>query len=494
LCAAIRGNGQFIFAHFTALAHVVEHFGAIDAAAGGSSGSITTFLLESIQMNPAVEQCGEAPCSDEEKRLRIALLLKSIEGYAEVLGGSDEAVALGELAGLATEVQQSGVDTLVESDPAAAAQALSSVLESSDLRALINPEVTDLLANSTSPEFHVRDIYGSVVALGDFMVDSDRIFIRPGVIDFRSLGRLVGRMASFYAGYEPADAAAMAAFLDACAAPAFGKKWPEIRAIDAGGQTCGARFTAQAMAFRTAFDDTRHHSRADDPVGAHMHALAITSVLDGDAARASFMAARAAYAGGDEPDLQISFDDVRYGYFGRTGDLTRIAENRRGYSDLKTEKFHALGEGPWIDALATSPAEPGLARIQELDGLLSAGGWPDLAPVLALENLGCEHVFLITREGDSSEGFAPEIVKRLGGEDRIEELYSLADPDDPSSELLSIQEAEAILCTDWGERTFDIRSLGESGEEAELITRDPFFQGRGFEPLRETTTRVGCRP
>lgn len=51
-CAGIRGNGQNLFAHYGALARHVEEYGAITCAAGGSSGSIITFLLESIWASP----------------------------------------------------------------------------------------------------------------------------------------------------------------------------------------------------------------------------------------------------------------------------------------------------------------------------------------------------------------------------------------------------------------------------------------------------------
>src|SRR5574338_1035238 len=63
VCAAVRGNGQLIFAHFASLARITEHYGPLWGSAGGSSGSITQFLLESIQMNPAVASCGEYECT-----------------------------------------------------------------------------------------------------------------------------------------------------------------------------------------------------------------------------------------------------------------------------------------------------------------------------------------------------------------------------------------------------------------------------------------------
>ena len=69
VCAAVRGNGQLIFAHFASLARITEHYGPLWGSAGGSSGSITQFLLESVQMNPAVASCGEQPCTRAEQEI-----------------------------------------------------------------------------------------------------------------------------------------------------------------------------------------------------------------------------------------------------------------------------------------------------------------------------------------------------------------------------------------------------------------------------------------
>jgi hypothetical protein len=54
-CAAIRGNGQYLFSHFGALARFTEEFGAFQATVGGSSTSITSFIYESLLMNPGLK-------------------------------------------------------------------------------------------------------------------------------------------------------------------------------------------------------------------------------------------------------------------------------------------------------------------------------------------------------------------------------------------------------------------------------------------------------
>jgi hypothetical protein len=48
MCAAIRANGQLVFAHFASLARAVEHYGPLAGAAGGSSTSLTIFPTEQV--------------------------------------------------------------------------------------------------------------------------------------------------------------------------------------------------------------------------------------------------------------------------------------------------------------------------------------------------------------------------------------------------------------------------------------------------------------
>ena len=53
-CVALRGNGTHIVAHATGLARLTSQWGVIDAIAGGSSATISTFIYESMLMNPGV--------------------------------------------------------------------------------------------------------------------------------------------------------------------------------------------------------------------------------------------------------------------------------------------------------------------------------------------------------------------------------------------------------------------------------------------------------
>lgn len=492
LCVAVRGNGQLITAHFASLARITEHYGLIDAAAGGSSGSITIFMTESVRKNPEVWQCGDAPCTERERAGRAALLLKSFPGYLAHLSTTDEAAAFLQLQPLVAKVQDAGIAALADTDVLAARDALLSVLQSPDVRDLINPELITLLQHSPDPAFHVRDLLDGIQKLGSFDADSDRIFLRPGLVDFESLGEKLGRAASFYAGYGPADHARMARWLDACAEPGRGKTWFEVAALPAGGSTCGGELDAMIGSYRAAFiaDEASIHSRIDDPVGDVMPALISTSVVTG-ASAARFADARRAYDAGTPTPLDVDFDDVRFGYFGNRADLARVADNGRGYADAKTARFLSLGEATWREVLSFSPAEPGLARALELpSGDVSFGGWSDLHPTLVLQNLGCEQVVYVTRRGDES-GFAVGVARLLGMDAATE--AALYDLDADSAFARSLAETDATWCTDWDhQRAFDLPGITRDGYTAPMQSTAAFFTA-GDDPYPQVSASLGLR-
>ena len=107
------------------------------------------------------------------------------------------------------------------------------------------------------------------------------------------------------------------------------------------------------------------------------------------------------------------------------------------------------------------------------ENIYSAGGWPDLHPVLVLKASGCDEVVFVTRQGGESvfgqqvfirlTGYTDKIrfwkeiksQNRVGWKDltQVEQnspwnrLYNLGNPD--SSYNVSVNEADAVYCTDW---------------------------------------------
>ncbi|MEM9071669.1 MAG: hypothetical protein AAGE52_24385 [Myxococcota bacterium] len=477
ICVGIRGNGPRITAHFGSLSRIIEHYGVPVGGAGGSSGSITLFFLESVAMNPLIETCGDGPCDPLERANRAALMFKSILGYLEVLLESEEALSFGVLADIIMRVQDEGIAALLDTSPSEAVDALEAILSSDDLRSLVNPEVLQLLADSPNPVFHARDIVGALASAASFEVTDDTILLRPGVLSFPAFAQLLGRIASFYAAYEPVDQDAMESWLSDCASPGRGMLWPMVAELPSGESTCGEVFRTMVTDYRAAVraDEESFPTRADDPVGGELRVLVSTSVMVGDAVTA-WEAARADYLQADEHTFSVDFDDIRFGYWGQTSDLNLVTGNPNGYPDLKTSKALSLGEATWREVLAFSPAEPGLARALELPGdNVSAGGWSDLQPTLVLQNLGCEKVVYLTRQGTGSS-FASGVARLLGADDTdIDSLFSFTDA--TSSTYLSIEQSDGIWCTDWDTPpTTDIGAITLDSYTAPLETDDPVFE------------------
>lgn len=511
LCAAVRGNGESILTHFASLSRIVEHYGVVDGMAGGSSGSITTFTYESMLKHPAVHRCGASRCDADGEAARVALALKSVQGYADVVGDSDEAVSIKGLASTIGKIKADyaakGIDALGTADSIEAAKRIKEVLSVPEVRALVNPEVFTMLADVAHLSFNVGEIKTSILQLGAFSVDDNRLFFRAGVLNWPELASLFGRVGDFYAGYGPSDKAGMSSWLDACAESTRDKPWSQAAnvAIQSGGGTCGSTFEALVKAYRTkarAAEGT-YASRIDEPAGdpkSPLHKLVSTAVLERDAVT-KYKAARARYVKGEIANGSIPFDpaftDVNFGYWGSDADLAKVEENGERFDDLKTKKFTSLGNAPWRQILAASPAEPGLSRFVELaDGRFSAGGWSDLAPALVLKNLGCEHVVYVTREGDES-GFATKIAKNAGmSESDWKNLYDLSNP--TSGYARSVAAADGVWCTNWNGFT-DAQMTAEvlDAFDAPFETRASFANVRVLHPYAGTTDRsgkAGCTP
>lgn len=492
VCAAVRGNGQLIPAHFGALARLVEHYGPVYAVAGGSSGSITSFFLDSIQMNPAVTSCAEGRCDSAAESARIALALKSFQGYIEYLSQSDEALAIQAALPIVARIQAEGIEDLLASDPAAAQAALANILEQEDLVRLVNPELIGLVQSSPNPEFHIQDVIDSTKRFGQFSADDPKILLRPGLISFAEVSRRLGIPASFYAGYEPANGEGYSAFLDACAENSVGKPWSEIREMAAGDTTCGMLFYGLMGEFHQRSAAGDFASRLDDNVGDFMPALISTSVLIGDAV-GELTRAQAAYAAGESNvTLDVDFNDVRFGYWGPREAMSVIENTTTDRADLKSMMALGLGEASWRTVLGYSPAEPGLARALPIDATtVSAGGWSDLHPVLVLKDIGCDKVVYVTRT-DAESGFATGVAGLLGMTPTDQsDLYDLTNPESSFSQ--SLREADAVLCTNWNQiEATQIEALISDAYNAPLQSTDAFFSGKGHTNVVADSGKLGC--
>ena len=510
LCAAVRGNGESILTHFASLSRIVEHYGVVDGMAGGSSGSISTFTYESILKNPAMHRCATKRCSPDGEAARIALALKSLQGYANVVGDSEEAASIKGLAGTAGKLKADfdakGIAALGSAESVEAVKRLNEVLSVPEVRAIVNPDIFTMLADVKNLTFNVNEIKTSIAQLGAFSVDDNRLFFRTGVLAWPALAKMFGRVGDFYAGYGPSDKTAMGTWLDACAETTRDKPWSEAANVTiASGGTCGSAFDALVKEFRVKARATEgtYPSRIDERVGdpsSPLHKLVSTAVLEREAVT-KYKAARARYVTGEFPTGSIPFEpafaDVNFGYWGSDADTAKVQGNPQKFDDLKTKKFSSLGNAPWREILAASPAEPGLSRFVELsDGRFSAGGWSDLAPALVLKNLGCEHVVYVTRQGDES-AFATKIAKNAGmSETDWKNLYDLGN--ESSGYARSVAAADAVWCTNWNAFT-DSQMSAEvlDAFNAPLETRSTFASATVFHAYSGVTPRAGkagCTP
>lgn len=488
LCLAVRGNGPRATAHFSSIARIYEHYGLLDGVAGGSSGSVTTFFVTSAQSNPYLGDGVDAA-------VRAAFLFKSLHGFLEVLATTDEASAGQTLAAVSKRIQEEGVEGMLESNPAGAVLALRSILESDDLRDLINPEAIELLQSSPNPVRHAQDMVEIAKAGVAFNAEDPRIFITPGLIDFDSFVDRLGRVGGYLAGDAPVHPAAMGDLLDACAAPSVGLDWNAIRDLPANaGATCGERFDDLVKEYLSALEaDPASSNRVFERIGDRMPAMAITAVLDGPASDA-WRTARTAYLADDAWTLDVDFNDVRVGYWGAPEHLERLSANPRAYTDLRTAKTTTLGTSTWAEILAASPAEPGLSRGVELaDGRVSVGGWPDPVPALALKNIGCDNVILLTREGRAST-FITAVAALLGQTD--EDASGLWDLDNPSSSFVAaLEESDGVWCTNWdAPEMMDLPAMFTSGYDAPMESVDEDLTGAAnpYANISDDLGTIGC--
>lgn len=533
-CLAVRGNGELAPAHWGGFARLVERMGLPKAMSGGSSGSVSLFLFDSVAANPILG----AKDSDTEKT-RASLLVKSFESYLETVALRPEWQSALKTA---NDLQVKGggqgqdfstwIQTLFAQDPTKLIQLLlenRAQIESSLAFAiemgLLNEETfaplyqgLNELASPSSPathalamgrvKFFAGEAVNAITLLGKFNAETDaNLFFRSGIVNFRKLGATIGKAANFYAGKEwPANLTKKAnVFFDRCSALAAGRTWNDMRKSD---PTCDIDFKAMVQEYETLGLPKKAKSRELDLIGSSIATFPSTSVLTGK----SYQDAKLAisnYSQALDPNFGARFtkmvtdrNELKFGYWGDSKDLARIQKNlstafqdskgrKFDFSkDEKSRRFMSLGQAPWLEALRTSPAEPGLAAFQEISTpagpAISAGGWSDLHPAALLKAYGCETTVYLTRRGGESM-FAQGVAKRLLGIEEVSwsqlstadavkaanvvrnnqgtpnaapsiwnSLYNLANPDSSYNTALKI--FDAVICTDWNK--FNVQDPG----------------------------------
>ena len=484
MCVAIRGNGPLITSHWHSLARITEEYGAPVGFAGGSSASVTGFLYDSILLNPAVQPGAEL--RDE----KIALLLKSLVALPSKLKrGTDEindfsqftndefaslraeADALGGSLAVIEKLKNMVLDGRAISDqsfPFRPDKVLMFVAQFNDLldsgeikSKLINPNFVNLMNDSAGQlleaneekrerlHFILNDLIRSIKEFGSFSAPNAKMFIRPGLINFKEFSRLMGFVGNFYAGgeYARAPEAHMTEWLDSCADNTKGLTWFEI---EQEHPQCVADFFQLMVSEKDAqmSGNSTSSERLADDVGQFSTGIVTTSIISGQGTN-EIEKAKAEYLNGQEPELTINWDDVSFGYWGSNGDDTKAQIGLATSDDPKLEKSKSLGKVTWGKALSLSPAEPGLSSVLSLEndqGQYSAGGWSDLHPVNALTEISnCEAITYLTRRGEDST-FAQGTAMALGLDDPA--VFSSLELED-SSFSKALQNSDLTWCTHW---------------------------------------------
>ncbi len=493
-CAGVRGNGRNLFAHFGVLARHTEEYGAVTCAAGGSSGAITVFVLESIWANPDVQICNASknrPCRPATRDARISLMLKSFTGLAEAGLFEDAAT----LAAFLQAVQDQNIMGQMQGPtPRDGVDALIRLLR--DLGPLINRDFIDLLINSPDPVFHAVDVIEGLQDGVQFVVNDPRVYLRTSVLDFGEVAELFGLYGSFYASYGPADRRGIRRWLRACARPSVGLTWAETSALPGtDGATCGENFNQLFNAYRERFAAFDGRSRVDDRIGAFLPVFGVTGAITG-ASVEIWRAARAAWLAATPIPFEPNFDDVGVGYWGRERDLRRMARTlERDFDDLGSRQFVQLDRATWKEILAASTAEPGFNPATPLsNGALSLGGWADPLRVIPLEALGAQTTIAVNRLGGVGS-FTMDATALLNATDGdLAALYSLTDPSSTFS--VGLDEASGVWCTDWDGQMSDPNLLFEDAYTSPLITDAPqlLLPRRGYPNVGPDFIIEGCNP
>jgi len=456
LCLAVRGNGELIWGHFGGIARILETEGLIKGIAGGSSASISSFLYESILTNPQLRRgCAEGDCPDAEVAQRAAFLIKSIYYWLQISGSTTEGAALAHVWTLKNQLGDFDVNQLSADKIEQVKTGLSSLydlLKSSTARNLVNRDFLSFVfdealfkdgtANGIAKlRFRASEAKKSIEQFGTFDASTPAIFVRPGIIDFRTVGHLIGNIGDFYAGYAPGTQSLWQPLFQECTKNALEKLPWELE-----GSECKARFDAMIAAYLNSRNAITLH-RVDEVIGRHLPVAVTTATLVTGLDR--FDLAKADYYGQRTMVLNLTADDFRFGYAGPSPWFAEISAGIKGMVDLRSQKYMYLGEMAWSDMLAISPAEPGLSNAQHFKvaaDYYSFGGWSDLSPVNILAAGQCQKIIYLTRQGPDSK-FAQAIAGQLGFGKMLNALFSTEDK--TSSLSIALKRADLVYCTNW---------------------------------------------
>jgi len=385
-CTGIRGNGELAPAHWSALSRITENKGLPTAAAGGSSASITIFLMDALSRNTNLSS------NEADKNKELGLLFKTMVPHIFYLYNEDaKSPTIMRLAGNLTGLGDGGFIHKLKSAVKIAKDLPEFFEVLGEYGPLLNSEVAKGLRSNFS--FYKAQLAESLKVFGSFDAKTDKnIFYRKGLVDFKFLGMIFGRVADFYAGYGAEKVnTKMKKFLNTCSDVSFNKEWSEVikalpickdllhASLDAyyeaptverrvrSHRKSGPKFRTRTITLKRKFPNRMIFEK----VGSGLKAFPTTSLVVGDAAKRykNLLQRYEENEAKDVDSFSVDFNsELKYGYWGKSEDLFEIKSNidQLFPTDTKSNKFQPIEGGVWFEVLGTSPAEPGLSNLQRI--------------------------------------------------------------------------------------------------------------------------------
>ena len=523
LCAALRGNGDKIFATLSAVSAITEKLGIIDAAAGSSSGSIVMAFYEAILSNPKIASITDP----QEKRLKVSLLLKVAPLYMKsFFSYHHSGRQIQDLKNYSSKLENGSLNNLpifeigkIIDEVLSLKKRFNSVYRDPSFREFIYPTYNEHIDSHRNKQFFIGILNSS-----NWAVRGTDTFFRPSPFPFEILTNFLDSMLTYFSGMATPYRSDLDNFLNSCSHLAFGVPIGSIASlVTQNGLTCGQIFLQSAQKFHQTAQLKNFPSFIDTEVGTNFNSFPITGVYKDKKTLESYKDSRKKFRNAMPYHFDVNFKDFKIGYFGRPGQLKIIEDNLKSQTSrsFKSEKFHPLTNGKkaitWRTVLNTSPAEPGLSELRMFKGgnqeYLSLSGWADLSPTLILKKgLGCENVVYVTRTAPFESEFAESNTQNLGAnEAEYEALYSpnaetihpYSNQVIPGSVYESLDNADAIWCTDWIKAGSQYSYINfdkylEPGIQAYNSPvyyprgQKKFFQNKGLNLLHEKLD--GCAP
>ncbi len=249
-CVSLQGNGRAIYAHFGALAYLVEAHGIPKGVAGGSSATVSMFILESILENPALQNAvtGQVDVNDPDTTAKVAFLLKSIVALGNYMDQSIPSVYFGHhfrlFANARKLVQAMKDGDLTSADLSKIKESIVSGIRPTDFGSvmfqLYKGQIGSTIQAELGPEQHkawvdwlknygpslfneetiallldgiaaggldgrgtawfLKDMQSALSEDKIFQFEDMRDFLRPFPISFEGIAQLFGSIGDFYAG------------------------------------------------------------------------------------------------------------------------------------------------------------------------------------------------------------------------------------------------------------------------------------------------------